>query len=64
MIFDFTFTSAPPSYAESAFGRVDTREEGEDEHTAGNTNYAPVYSYYNWNKQDPSKHFAVQMDEN
>lgn len=54
----------PPSYAESAFGRVNTREDNDDEHTTGNSDYAPVYTYYNWEKQDPASHFTVQMNEN
>ena len=54
---------APPTYAESAMGRVFTKEDDDDEHTTGNSNYAPVYTYYNWNQQDPTGHFTVQMNE-
>lgn len=53
----------PPSYAESVMGRVNTKEENDDEHTTGNSDYAPVYSYYDWEKKDPATNFTVQMDE-
>ncbi|XP_045216633.2 arrestin domain-containing protein 3-like [Mercenaria mercenaria] len=49
--------------AESAMGRVSTREEGDTDETQGNTNFAPVYTYYNWDKPDPANTFTVQMDE-
>lgn len=45
-------------------GRVNTREDGDNEHTAGNSDYAPVYTYYNWEKRDPASNFTVQLDEN
>ena len=57
------FSTAPPSYAESAMGRVNTKEDADDEHTTGNSEFAPVYTYYNWEKKDPASHFTVQMDE-
>ncbi|XP_050412712.1 arrestin domain-containing protein 3 isoform X2 [Patella vulgata] len=41
----------PPSYAESALGKVDIRTENDNEHTRGNMEFAPVYTYYNWNRQ-------------
>ena len=58
-----SFSTAPPSYAESAMGRVNTKEDQDDEHTTGNSDFAPVYTYYNWEKKDPATHFTVQMDE-
>ncbi|KAK6180275.1 hypothetical protein SNE40_012462 [Patella caerulea] len=39
----------PPSYAECVFGKVNIRDENDDEHTRGNMDYAPAYTYYNWN---------------
>ncbi|KAK6180221.1 hypothetical protein SNE40_012413 [Patella caerulea] len=42
----------PPSYAECVFGKVNIRDENDDEHTRGNMEYAPpAYTYYNWNQQ-------------
>lgn len=38
----------PPAYAECAFGRQDIRDEHHDEHTSGDTNWAPAYPYYDW----------------
>lgn len=52
------------TFAESAMGRVNTKDEDDTEHTSGNTEYAPVYTYYNWDKPDPKNMFTVQMDEN
>lgn len=49
--------------AESAMGSVSTREEGEGDDTAGDTRFAPVYTYYNWDKPNPGTTFTVQMDE-
>ena len=42
---------------------MDTKEEGDTEHTEGNKEFAPVYTYYNWEKRDPAKNFQVQMNE-
>ncbi|CAL1533646.1 unnamed protein product [Lymnaea stagnalis] len=39
---------APPSYNECITGRYNMLEEGDDKHTRGNMEYAPVYTYYNW----------------
>lgn len=36
----------PPSYEESVFGRTETREEGESEHTRGESSFAPRYPSY------------------
>ncbi|XP_041373505.1 arrestin domain-containing protein 3-like [Gigantopelta aegis] len=38
----------PPSYSECVFGKVNIKDEGDDEHTRGNLDYAPVYTYYDW----------------
>ncbi|XP_046337202.1 arrestin domain-containing protein 3-like [Haliotis rufescens] len=38
----------PPSYGECVFGKVDIKEEGENEHLQGDNRYAPVYTYYDW----------------
>ena len=45
------------SYAESAFGRVNTLDDDE-KNTTGNLEYAPMYGYYKWEK-DPANHFRV-----
>ena len=55
--------SAPSAYAESAFGRVNAAEEDDNEHTQGNLNFAPVYTYYKWEKKDPASNFTVKLDE-
>ena len=39
---------APPSYNESVFGRVNVKDDDDDEHTRGNLDYAPAYTYYDW----------------
>lgn len=57
------YISAQATLAESALGRVSTREEGDTDDTAGDSNFAPVYTYYNWNKPDPNTTFTVKMDE-
>ncbi|KAL3865316.1 hypothetical protein ACJMK2_006937 [Sinanodonta woodiana] len=41
-------TSPPPTYQESFFGKSSIRDN-DDEHTYGDLNYAPAYTYYNWN---------------
>ena len=41
--------SAPPSYAECMYGKVDVRDDDDDEHTRGELNWAPTYTYYTWN---------------
>ena len=40
--------SAPPSYNKSVFGKVNVKDEDDNEHTRGNLDYAPVYTYYDW----------------
>ena len=49
-----------PSYAESAFGRVNTLD-AEDQNTTGNNDYAPMYGYYNWQRgnNNPASNFRV-----
>ncbi|GFR83465.1 arrestin domain-containing protein 3-like [Elysia marginata] len=37
----------PPSYNECITGKVDIRDE-DDDHTYGELNFAPAYTYYNW----------------
>lgn len=36
----------PPSYAESAFGKIDGREKDDNEYIFGNLTYTPSYMYY------------------
>lgn len=43
-------SAPPPSYAECAFGRQDIRDEHHDEHTSGDTSWAPAYPYYDWSR--------------
>ncbi|XP_071102891.1 arrestin domain-containing protein 3-like [Haliotis cracherodii] len=44
-----------PSYAECTFGTVTIQDDYENEHTQGDTNYTPMYTYYNWgNMTQPS----------
>ncbi|XP_071102899.1 arrestin domain-containing protein 3-like [Haliotis cracherodii] len=38
----------PPSYAESVFGAVNIKDDDDSEHTKGNMNFTPVYTFYNW----------------
>ncbi|KAL5005445.1 hypothetical protein ScPMuIL_018901 [Solemya velum] len=40
----------PPSYSECVFGKVNIKDENDSDHTRGDLNYAPVYTYYNWNE--------------
>ncbi|KAK3583548.1 hypothetical protein CHS0354_026133 [Potamilus streckersoni] len=40
-------TLPPPTYQESVFGKSSIRDN-DDEHTYGDLNYAPAYTYYNW----------------
>ncbi|KAK6180223.1 hypothetical protein SNE40_012415 [Patella caerulea] len=54
----------PPSYAECAFGKVNIREESDNEHTRGNLDYAPVYTYYNWNQHDANTFVPVTEQQN
>ncbi|XP_050403329.2 arrestin domain-containing protein 3-like [Patella vulgata] len=49
----------PPSYAECVFGKVNIREENDNEHIRGNMDYAPVYTYYNWNQHNANTFVPV-----
>ncbi len=40
-----------PSYAESVFGPVNIKDEDDDEHTKGNMNFTPVYTFYSWGER-------------
>ncbi|XP_071108217.1 arrestin domain-containing protein 3-like isoform X1 [Haliotis cracherodii] len=42
------YSMPPPSYAESVFGTVDIKDDADTKYTKGDMNYAPVYTYYNW----------------
>ncbi|XP_062620948.1 arrestin domain-containing protein 3-like [Saccostrea cucullata] len=39
-----------PSYNESILGPTNITEEGDGEHTQGQLNFTPTYTYYNWSK--------------
>lgn len=43
----FANDSQPPSYSECVFGRYDISDEGDNKHTQGQLEFAPVYTYYN-----------------
>ncbi|XP_056022796.1 arrestin domain-containing protein 17-like isoform X2 [Ostrea edulis] len=45
----------PPSYSECVFGKTNIREEDDSEHTRGEMDYAPAYTYYDWSKQSQFK---------
>ncbi|KAH3836787.1 arrestin domain-containing protein 3-like [Dreissena polymorpha] len=49
---DIAYPPALPqtTFAQSALGAHSTAEAGDTEHTYGNTNFAPVYTYYDWSK--------------
>ena len=51
------FVSAPPSYAECVFGKVDIHDDEDNQYTRGDMAYAPVYTYYNW--ENPNGNPAV-----
>lgn len=38
--------SAPPSYEECMFGKMDVRSEDDNEYTGGDFEYAPKYPVY------------------
>ncbi|XP_060556233.1 arrestin domain-containing protein 17-like [Ruditapes philippinarum] len=38
----------PPAYSECVYGRTLIRDAGDDDHTTGDTNWAPAYPYYDW----------------
>ncbi|KAK6179157.1 hypothetical protein SNE40_011577 [Patella caerulea] len=46
-----TPSSPPPSYADCVFGKVNIKEEEDNEYTGGNLDFAPKYTYYNWGHQ-------------
>ena len=47
----YLWLAAPPSYAECVFGKVNIKEENDNEYTKGDLSYAPVYNYYSWDQQ-------------
>ncbi|XP_052795627.1 arrestin domain-containing protein 3-like [Mya arenaria] len=61
---DTVMPSAVPNtvFTQSALGAVSTAEEGDNEHTYGNTNYAPVYTYYNWSTHDTNRQGQLQIE--
>ena len=44
----FCSFSAPPTYTESVLGKVNVKEDDDNEHTRGNMEWAPAYTYYDW----------------
>jgi hypothetical protein len=49
--------AAPPSYEESVFGRVEIRDENDDEHTSGQMGWAPSYPVYHYDAA--TQHFQI-----
>lgn len=47
----FFSISAPPSYSECVLGKVNVKDEDDNEYTHGVLEYAPVYTYYDWGYQ-------------
>ncbi|XP_025076865.1 arrestin domain-containing protein 3-like isoform X2 [Pomacea canaliculata] len=41
----------PPSYSECVLGKVNVKDEDDNEYTHGVLEYAPVYTYYDWGYQ-------------
>lgn len=44
------FLSAAPSYNESILGPTNIRDEEQGEHTQGQLDFTPTYTYYNWSR--------------
>jgi hypothetical protein len=44
----FSSFAAPPSYSECVFGKVNVKDDDDNEHTRGNMEFAPAYTYYDW----------------
>lgn len=44
------FFSAAPSYNESILGPTNIRGEEQGEHTQGQLDFTPTYTYYNWSR--------------
>ena len=49
------YISAKPQFATSAFKAVRLKEKN----TSGDTDYAPKYAYYNWDRPTPSQTFDI-----
>lgn len=49
-----SLVSAPPSYAECVSGKVNIRDEADNEYTGGNLEFTPRYTYYDWGVGDGS----------
>ncbi|PVD21291.1 hypothetical protein C0Q70_19463 [Pomacea canaliculata] len=51
------YSEPPPSYEESVFGRVEIRDENDDEHTSGQMGWAPSYPVYHYDAA--RQHFQI-----
>ncbi|KAK7498014.1 hypothetical protein BaRGS_00010602 [Batillaria attramentaria] len=51
------YSEPPPSYEESVFGRVEIRDENDDEHTSGQMGWAPSYPVYHYDAT--RQHFQI-----
>ncbi|KAK7113908.1 arrestin domain-containing protein 17-like [Littorina saxatilis] len=51
------YSEPPPSYEESVFGRVEIRDENDDEHTSGQMGWAPSYPVYHYDAA--TQHFQI-----
>ena len=41
---------APPSYESCVFGAVGVKDDADSKYVQGRLDYAPLYTYYNWNQ--------------
>ena len=44
----WSLIATPPSYAECVLGKVNIKDEEDNEYMHGQLDYAPTYTYYNW----------------
>lgn len=47
---ELLFLSATPSYNQSILGPTNIRGENQGEHTQGQLDFTPTYTYYNWSR--------------
>ncbi|KAJ8302419.1 hypothetical protein KUTeg_018815 [Tegillarca granosa] len=53
---------APPSYEECVFGKVNVRDENDDEHTSGQMAWAPAYPFYDWSQHSSQTYGGFAPD--
>ncbi|ESO83040.1 hypothetical protein LOTGIDRAFT_222971 [Lottia gigantea] len=47
------YIEPPPAYEDCVFGGANIRDEHDDEHTSGQTQWTPAYPYYTWDNRRP-----------